>query len=244
MRSQRYEHKFLIDEALARKVCISAAAYVAPDPFAARFEGYSYPISSLYLDAPDLRLFQETVDGQKQRFKLRVRSYSDDPTTPLHFEVKRRNNGVVEKLRCAVPREQGYALLECCGGDLACFDTEQQAALSEFFALVADLGAQPQVLVRYDREAYVGLFDSELRLTFDRRLRTSLVHDYSVEVQRDDFLRVGDDRVVVEFKFHDRVPAWMNALAQRYGLERRSFSKYGHSMERALEGRDAGRERR
>ncbi|MBL8899040.1 MAG: polyphosphate polymerase domain-containing protein [Planctomycetes bacterium] len=233
-RWQRFEHKYLVDEALARKLRASAAAYVAPDPFAARFPGNRYAISSLYLDAPSLKLFHETLEGQKQRFKLRVRSYSDDPATPLHFEIKRRLNGVVQKVRCSVSRELGYALLEGSTSDLSGLDEAKRRNLGEFLSLQQEIAAQPQVLVRYDREAYAGVFDPEVRLTFDRDLRTAVARGYRVEVQRDDFLRVGDERVVVELKFDGRLPGWMSALVQRYQLDRLSFSKYGHSIQRAF----------
>ena len=42
------------------------------------------------MDSDDLRLYYQTVGGEKDRFKLRVRTYSDRPNAPTFFEVRRR----------------------------------------------------------------------------------------------------------------------------------------------------------
>ena len=54
-----------------------------------------YPIVSLYLDSPDLQLCRESLTGVKNRFKLRIRSYTDEPEYPRFLEIKRRINQVI-----------------------------------------------------------------------------------------------------------------------------------------------------
>ena len=61
-----------------------------------------YPIVSLYIDSPELQLCRESLTGQKNRFKLRVRSYTDEPEYPQFFEIKRRINQVIMKSRARV----------------------------------------------------------------------------------------------------------------------------------------------
>ena len=61
-----------------------------------------YPIVSLYLDSDDLQLCQESLRGHKNRFKLRIRSYTDEPDYPRFFEIKRRINTIINKSRARV----------------------------------------------------------------------------------------------------------------------------------------------
>ena len=39
---------------------------------------------------------------------------------------------------------------------------------------------------------------------------------------------------VLELKFERRPPRWMSTMVQRLGLERRGFSKYGHTVQTQL----------
>jgi SPX domain protein involved in polyphosphate accumulation len=66
--------------------------------------GRAYTVSSLYLDSPRLALYQDTVDGAKNRFKLRLRTYDDAPGSPVFCEVKKRMDGVIYKRRAPVSR--------------------------------------------------------------------------------------------------------------------------------------------
>ena len=95
--ASRFECKYLISPVLVPALRKIIRPFTRPDPFAALVEGYRYPICSLYLDSDDLRLYQQTVGGEKNRFKLRVRSYSDDPASHVFFEVKSKVNNIVRK---------------------------------------------------------------------------------------------------------------------------------------------------
>ncbi len=95
----RYEIKYLISEAKAEVIAQFIKPYLQPDRYSKLQRGGKYPIVSLYLDSDDLRLCRETLTGQKNRFKLRVRSYTDEPEYPRYFEIKRRLNNIIIKSR-------------------------------------------------------------------------------------------------------------------------------------------------
>ena len=76
MRS-RYELKYVIDGVTARGVRDFARSYLQRDEHAIAAMGYAYPIYSVYIDSPGLMLYHQTVQGQKNRYKLRVRYYDD-----------------------------------------------------------------------------------------------------------------------------------------------------------------------
>lgn len=231
LRAQRRELKFLVEESLARRVRAGVAPYVEPDPFAARFEGNTYPIASLYLDGSELPLYRETVEGLRDRFKLRVRTYSDDADGVCFFEIKRRRDGIVEKTRAAVLRPAAEGLLADPAAVDAIHDPRTHRALLEFFSLAAVTAAQPRTVVRYDREAWVGRFDPEIRVTFDRHLQAAVTDEGRLRVARPDYVPVEGRRVVVEFKFNRCMSTWMAKVIQALELTRVSYSKYGHSIE-------------
>ena len=91
------------DVALALRDFVSS--YLDLDPFGATQPNLSYPVHSLYLDSPGLRLYHTTINGDKNRYKLRIRFYEDRPKTPVYFEVKRRTNNTIAKQRGGVKRE-------------------------------------------------------------------------------------------------------------------------------------------
>jgi hypothetical protein len=228
---QRYECKYLVPESEARRVYEHLAPFLRPDAHAARNPNNTYAICSLYLDGADLALCRETVEGKANRFKLRVRSYSDEPQKKLFLEVKRRISGVVRKTRCTLPRELLPAVLAGRCVEFASADPLQLNGLAEFTRLLLATSAQPRVLVRYDREAYVGAVDDSVRVTFDRRLRAKRTDRTEVIVNAPAFQNLNVRGVIMELKFNDRCPAWLLHVVKRHNLRRRSFSKYCTSLE-------------
>jgi hypothetical protein len=225
----RHECKYLVDEAVAARVVHAVQPYVRLDPHAARLGERSYPITSLYLDDAHRSLYRETVEGLLRRFKLRVRSYGDDPRTPLFLEIKRRHDRVVQKARCPLPRTllpdvlAGRTVPVANGGD--------PQALAEFQRLMLLRGARPCALVRYQREAWIGREDAEIRVTVDRRLSVLPTHDAAVRMLDPGYVPVPMRGVVLELKFTDRCPPWMAAAIQAAELHRVSFSKYCNAVD-------------
>ena len=83
MQRNRFELKYRIDERRARQVRDFIRSYMVRDRYARPEIGGCYPIYSVYLDNNALDLFNATVCGHKNRFKLRARYYDDKPTSPL-----------------------------------------------------------------------------------------------------------------------------------------------------------------
>jgi SPX domain protein involved in polyphosphate accumulation len=65
----------------------------------------------LYLDSDSLKLYRTTINGDKNRYKLRLRYYEDRPDAPVFFEIKRRMNNIIMKQRGGVRRELVHAIL-------------------------------------------------------------------------------------------------------------------------------------
>lgn len=86
--------------------------YVGPDEHVQDPRNCSYHVHSLYLDAPTLVLYRQTTLRLKNRFKLRIRFYDDDPAHPAFLEIKRRLNDVIRKERAAITRAGVNRLLK------------------------------------------------------------------------------------------------------------------------------------
>ena len=84
----------------------------------------------------------------------------------------------------------------------------------------------PKVYIAYDREAYAGAEDAELRVTFDTNLRAR-----STDVD----LRAGDHGeallpegiVLMEIKIPGTAPLWLSHLLSENSIFSTTFSKYG-----------------
>lgn len=233
-RFRRYECKYVISEATAMDIRAYARPYVDPDPYTAASPDHSYDINSLYLDSPDLRLFSETQEGQLNRIKLRIRTYDDAEESPVFLEIKRRFNSQVLKGRARISRADMAFILAGGAPDTSALPGDQRACHEEFVGWMARLIAQPVVWVRYRREAYVGFYNRDIRITMDRALACAPTDNTAGPGQVLSWLPVESRRVVLEVKFDESYPDWVARLVQRFRLEKRSYSKYGRSVLRGM----------
>ena len=234
LQSNRFELKYLVSEAHAAAVRDFVRGYLVPDPYADPQQGNSYHLSSLYLDTPELSLYQQTVAGQKNRFKLRIRFYDDSPDGPALLELKRRVNAVILKERAMVTWDGVRHLLDGQPPDPSWLlggngDARSADALLNFCNLSDRIGAGPSIYVSYRREAYVLPDNNSVRVTFDRQLLgSSYEHGKRLLLPMHGARpRIGNgDKVVLELKFTNRFPEWMHELALLFGLQRTSVPKY------------------
>src|SRR6266487_7073772 len=111
MQKQRFELKYLISEETALLVRDFVKSYLDWDEYSVGKPNYSYPVHSLYIDSDDLKLYWSTINGDKNRYKLRLRYYSTHPDSPVFFEIKRRMNNCILKQRGGVNHEAIAQLL-------------------------------------------------------------------------------------------------------------------------------------
>lgn len=222
----------MVDEATASRVASYCRANLQFDRFCENRPGHQYPIHSIYLDSPDFVLARSVVERRLDRFKLRVRTYREhdglDSGLPAFFEIKRKRNGIVHKSRIKLDRETANQLMwnneipESC---LANGDTQGIQNLTQFLHLQQDLQAKPALSVHYHREAYESNFGQRVRISFDRDLRYGLL-DLSNGGFRELWWPVRLRSVILEVKFTDTYPAWVQHLLDRSDVVRRGVCKY------------------
>jgi hypothetical protein len=236
----RYECKYLVDPRVVPQIREFLRSFTEPDEFAALREGYRYPICSLYLDSPELKLYLQTVGGEKDRFKLRVRTYSDDPDAPAFFEVKRKLNAIVHKRRAGLDREKALRLLSEHRLDPGGLGTSDHQDAEYFRNHVEFVAARPVVRVKYLREAYQGLDNEPVRITLDTDLMHAVTFDHDLSHERGRWVSTPLDGVIVEIKFTERYPWWVQELVRAFGLTQRAVPKYVMSIDHMMmDGRES-----
>lgn len=231
----RYEMKYVISRSKAAAIARFIEPYLKLDRYCKAQPSGAYPIVSLYLDSDNLRLCKESLRGHLKRFKLRVRSYSDEPDCPRFFEIKRRANTVIIKSRARVMHHDVATLLS--GryvAPLHNYKTEVDV-LKQFQLYMKSISAKPKVLVRYMRRAYEGNMENRVRVTFDRQLAYKVSNDPEVLFNGQGWQHnpVTLRGVILEIKFTGRYPAWLGRMARYFDLRQRSMSKYATSMKKA-----------
>ena len=165
----RYELKYHITESQTAGIIKYIKPFVHLDKYCRLHRSNYYPIVSLYLDSEDLDLCRESLVGLKNRFKLRIRSYTDDLDYPRFLEIKRRMNNIIIKNREAVMDLDIPTLLA--GRSIPVrSDNAKVETLNQFQLYLDSIRARPVVLVRYMRQAYEDNYHNRLRITFDREL--------------------------------------------------------------------------
>jgi hypothetical protein len=239
---QRREYKYLIDEATADRVRRFIAGICAPDRYGANGR---YAIHTLYLDSLHLNVYRATIEDEAIRHKLRIRCYPDAAEAPTFLEVKRRVDDVIAKTRLPVRGDWADQLAR--GTLLDRVAARDRLAAENFVSHYEASFAGPLVpvvLVRYQREAYVSRFEDYARVTFDRELcfqpktELSLVpeHEHWSSIDDPVAMRVAPARslVVLELKFPQVVPRWMQRMVQALELRRDSFCKYARAIDAML----------
>jgi hypothetical protein len=230
----RFEMKYLISEAGAAEIGRFITPYMSLDRYSKLQPGGAYPIVSLYLDSKNLRLCRESLTGQKNRFKLRVRSYSDDEDYPSFFEVKRRINTIILKSRAAVRHQDVVALVSGFSLPPQAYKTDEEA-LNQFQLYASSIGAKPMILIRYIRQAFENDSENRVRVTFDRELcyKVTTVPEVKLDGSSWQFNSLTRGNVIMEIKFTARYPAWLGRMVKCFDLRQRSISKYATSIKQS-----------
>lgn len=240
---RRYEYKYLVPTERVGQLREAVEPYCRLDKHGASSSDGSYSISSLYFDTPDYLTYWTKKHRHLERFKLRVRTYGEQSEGPVFFEVKRKVDDVIIKDRYWVDRNSWRELIES-------GEAEWGDQAHSFLYRLRSLGARPSVLVRYRREAWVGIYDQYSRFTLDHHIIVQ--PPAGLDLNGDPSAWRGVDHpqdtnyyrslIVLELKFPSLIPSWMVSLVRRFQLLRRGFSKYCNGIDAVAGSMAAGRE--
>ena len=216
---KRYELKYLLtkeQKELVRKVM---EPYMEPDAY-----GRS-TICNVYLDTPDSLLIRRSLEKPVYKEKLRVRSYGTaTQDSPVFVEIKKKYKSVVYKRRVSVAEKAAMDYF-CKGIPLP---KQNQITREIGYACELYQNLRPAVFLSYEREAFYGKEDSELRITFDENI---LWRDEDISLCSKPYgapiLQNGYS--LMEVKIASAMPLWLAETLSEHMIFKTSFSKYGNA---------------
>jgi hypothetical protein len=229
--TSRFELKYLLDDARVDALRAFIAPFTRPDPFAAGRPDLRYEIASLYFDTADLLLREMTRQGIKNRFKLRIRCYDDDPASPVFLEVKRRVNRAILKHRAKLTRSEARRTVTGLLAHDASGWERMTPEAQEFMGLVAACAARPVCRVRYRREAYEARSGGPLRISLDTEVEFLPTSEFDVALGAPGWCSSRIPGTILEIKYTDAFPPWVSDLVRRLGIGAQSVAKYVLSMD-------------
>jgi len=233
MQASRFELKYLITEDVAGRVRDFVRCYLGIDEFGVGRPDCAYPVHSIYLDSDRLDLYWHTVNGDKNRYKLRLRYYSDHPDAPVFFEIKRRMKDAILKQRGAVKPSAVPLLLHghFPGPEhMARPNPGGLVALQRFIQLMTQIRATPRSHIHYLREAYVS-DDDQVRVTMDRKVFSQPHLLPAIKVKMERAVQSFKGLVVLELKFTNRFPNWFRELVRMANVMQSGVPKYLSGVE-------------
>lgn len=226
---RRREQKYLITMAQYNELVLQMSPYMRTDTNG--IDG-KYTITSLYFESPDHTIYYETKNKLRFRQKLRLRVYDDtDINGTAFFEVKQKHKKVVNKRRMVLPLTEAYRYINNASHiSLDEIETSNKQVLREIHHFKNLFNLKPEMIVSYDREAFHGRYDDQLRITFDFNLRCRN-DDLALEHGPYGKTFIDPNLGVLEVKVNDSVPLWLTRILQDLNCEQRGASKFCTSLE-------------
>ncbi len=216
---KRYELKYLITKQQKSDLLELFKMYMRPDEFGQN------SIFNIYYDTPDFLIIRRSITKPSvYKEKLRLRSYGRaTEETQVFLELKKKYDSVVYKRRIPLIQKDATNYFE---GEYSLPQTQIAKEIDYFKMLYA--GIAPRVFIAYDREAFYGINDSDVRVTFDENI-----------VWRDDNLDlcsakygsklIQEDMALMEIKVAGGIPLWLTKFLTENKIYQSSFSKYGNT---------------
>lgn len=231
MNPMRLEYKFLIP--LNRLIELREAInpFVFLDEYAEREKNNEYTVRSIYYDTMRLDDYRDKISGIKVRKKLRIRGYNEKNKESIVFlEVKRKSENYVSKNRAPLQCNNLELLLNTCDCESYLLKKKNYLDVKNdamrFFYLLKLKNCSPVALITYEREAYFSKHDTTLRITIDKNLRSAPLPKNS-ELYRNAGLKLAmPGYIIMEIKFFNGFPHWLQKIISSFELNRRAISKY------------------
>lgn len=222
----RFELKYRLNHFQYLKIRNDIQVYMQPDHYTRQTSDNRYLVRSLYFDTYEYRAYEQKMNGDSERVKFRVRTYQRAETgvDTVRVELKMRKGNLTNKKSVFVPFDEFQHFMK-----YRHWKETQDPITIEFERMVLQRNILPMVLVEYDREGYQTRLPGDLRITFDHHLRSA--HAATLFPDPCFFQSHTASRVVMELKFNNEFPDWLNKLVRRHGLKVIANSKYTQAIQ-------------
>ncbi len=214
---QRVEKKYLLDEEKYHKFIKMTRDKITADDFGI------HTICNIYYDTENDDLIARSIDKPVYKEKLRLRTYGiPNGNSISYIEIKKKYNGIVYKRRVQVP--YGKAIKYLNKG--VAIDSNNQI-FREIDYLKKFYEPKPKLVLAYDRVAYYGSQDNNIRITIDRNIRS---REYDMDLRLGDYGNslLESNMYLMEIKVPASMPLWLVEILSELEIYPTSFSKYGN----------------
>ena len=212
-----------------------------------------HTICNVYYDNYNNDLIRASIEKPVYKEKFRVRSYGvpcGDDT--VFLEIKKKYSGVVYKRRIPFKLCDAKRILDTISssdkisGNVVSRDTNDSVypifddisnrqIMCEIEYVIKHYGLIPDTYIAYDRIALNGINEPELRVTFDKNIRT---RNDKLALEEGDYgeLILDEDKYIMEIKTNGAMPCWLAAYLSKMKIYPFSFSKYETAYKNQLLG--------
>lgn len=180
-----------------------------------------YHIRSLYFDDIGNKALHEKLGGIRDRSKYRIRIYNVQDNV-IHFEKKIKYRDYIAKVKESLTRDMYDRIM---AGDYEVLNVPDKPLMMELYNEMKHKLLRPKVIVDYVREPYV-CENGNVRITFDKELRTGLHATDIFDPNLDPVRAIDENLIILEVKYDEYIPAYIQTALQLQGLNRQSASKY------------------
>lgn len=224
----RFEKKYRISIFDYYAIKNSLTPYLNFDAFTKIAPENMYLVRSLYFDTRDYKTYKEKINGDSNRIKFRIRTYGTQPedNPDIRVELKVRNGNLMDKHGAFISFQQYQSLMK-----------KNQQYLNndpvqiEFFRYIFKWDLVPKTLVQYCREGFQSKMHDGIRITFDHDIKCAFSKDLFPKNVH--WRKHYHSHIVMEIKYKENVPFWLNNLIQSFNLKIVPNSKYTNSIELA-----------
>lgn len=213
----RREIKYIINEDQYKLMIDLLDEYMQKDNNANDNEYYT--VYNIYLDTINDDLISKSLLSPSYKEKVRLRSYYPfEDETSIFFEIKKKYNGIGNKRRSKMSYKDALNLINNKGLSENNNDYNKQVIKElEFICKTYDLKEKCEIF--YDRSAYFGKDNDDLRITFDKNI---------VSIREGETFELLDsNKLILEIKTTLAMPLWLTSFLSKNNIQKTSFSKYG-----------------
>ena len=218
-RTLRQEYKFPATTAQCEVLRERFSAVMTPDTHG---DNGCYRVTSVYLDDVYRSAYNDKLIGADTRKKYRIRTY-DLSEKLLHFECKYKDRDMTSKRGIWISPGQYHSILK---GDYSfVWSGEYEGTILEDASYSNALALlRPSVIVDYNRQAFINP-EGNVRFTIDSGFKAGAFSDDMLS-ENIGYLPVENFTAVIEIKYDDYLPSYLEELLGGIELKQESVSKF------------------
>ena len=214
---ERVEKKYLLTREKYNLLLEAMEPYMSIDSYG------KHTIGNVYYDTDTYELISRSIEKPKYKEKFRVRSYGiPKEEDKVFLEIKKKYKGIVYKRRVSMTLKEAEDYLE-----KGIRPKKEGQILKEIDYFLSFYKPTPKVYLAYDRMAYFGKENKDIRITFDHNIRSRQCNmnlaegDYGTPI-------LDEYHYLMEIKVPGAMPVWLSKILSDLEIYPTSFSKYGN----------------